>query len=200
MWAGGHLFSLQCTAPSRELDRLIPLPWDRRPGPSPESTHLPLQGSNFINIIKVLQAVISNKKGQKKKKIRARSHGASVVLTPACLWSPSRGGGGDIWEPQPVGAQGTSTCWLLIFSFPQTIVLILHPLSLHWLPPACVPQRASPQMTTTVRQTRVEWSRGLPRTTGAERSAQTELSHPRLYRTPAASQIEKERVLVISSQ
>lgn len=199
MWAGGHLLPLQCTAPSRELDRLIPLPWNRRPGPSPESTHLPLQGSNFINIMKVLQAVISNKKGQKKK-IRARSHGASVVLTPACLWSPSRGGGGDMWDSQPAGAQGTGTCWLFISSFPQTIDTSSTQSSLTTTslrPPESQPPNDHHCQTD---KGGASFSRGLPRTTGAERSAQTELSHPRLYSTAVASQIEQKRVLVISSQ
>lgn len=123
-----------------------------------------------------------------------------MVLIPACLWSPSRGGGGDIWEPQPVGAQGTGTSWLFISSFPQTIDTSSTQSTLTTTglcPPESQPPNDHHCQTD---QDGASFSRGLTRTTGAERSAQTELSRPRLYSRPAASQVEKKRVLVISSQ
>lgn len=104
------------------------------------------------------------------------------------------------WESQPAGAQGMGTCWLFISSFPQTIDTSSTQSSLTTTslrPPDSQPPNDHHCQTD---KGGASFSRGLPKTTGAERSAQTELSHPRLYSTPAASQIERKRVLVISSQ
>ena len=107
---------------------------------------------------------------------------------------------GVTWESQPAGAQGMGTCWLFISSFPQTIDTSSTQSSLTTTslrPPDSQPPNDHHCQTD---KGGASFSRGLPKTTGAERSAQTELSHPRLYSTPAASQIERKRVLVISSQ
>ena len=117
--------------------------------------------------MKVLQAVISNKKGQKKKKkkIRARSHGASVVLTPACLWSPSRGGGGDVGVP---ARWGPGDGYLLAFHLllPPDYWYFIHSVFTDYHQLASPSQPAPNDHHCQTDKGGASFSRGLPKTTG----------------------------------